>query len=419
MPKDPNYRFSTTPLPTGDIRGPGMVHDPNFVNTIDKMHAVNQYPQVPLFGGPDPNGPHSHGIKPHPHRHEIARSLLRSVTPLQGQPQLDMTRPLIDIVNEASAKGHAGLSEIADQHGFREMLKKAHRFTLDANTSAMVADLSLAIASDLDGARHMALPPYQVTWIDFDNVARLKRMEERGLGLTPMAKGEVEGPPVDRCGWLLYPGAIEGGYWASYFTLTDEGPVMAPLAWFWAVNEAPDVPEIPPGKEDQVEAGDLLMERLAFGMQGVNVPPRYFATCYAPIHKRAQGYTYRRDDYDIMKELSGELRHIWGLLVALSAGHAGLTMSSRPRARPSGPDPKQPNGKPLFALEHHDLTLHLGKRRDIGRVIQQAITHHRKRWHEVRGHFRKLQSGRLTMVKPHARGDKALGEVTKNYKVEK
>jgi len=126
----------------------------------------------------------------------VKAMLLNASEPERWKTPLD-TRPLIDQLHEATFTNPVGLQWIKDKYGLRTLLRKAHCFTLDAETSALVADFSIAIGSDLESARRMAIPPFPVTWIDVDNRARLGRVKERGVGLTPTAAGETDaGPPV-------------------------------------------------------------------------------------------------------------------------------------------------------------------------------------------------------------------------------
>jgi hypothetical protein len=122
---------------------------------------------------------------------------------------------------------------------------------------------------------------------------------------------------------------------------------------------------------------------------------------------------------ELMLELSGELRHIWGFLVALGAGQLGMEVKTSSQPLPQGPPPVMKNGKPLLPLEHKVLHLHLARRTTPEKVLARAITHHKHRWHEVRGHFRLLKSGRRVPVKAHERGDERLGRIEKQYRVEK
>ena len=130
----------------------------------------------------NPDNTHSLGIKPHPHGHEIARSLLNiagyksHVGPMAPPLELD-DRPLIDLLHEATFTNPPGLLSIKDPYALRMLLRKAHCFTLNDATSSMVADFSMATAQDLEASRQMAIPPFPVTWIELNNHARLNRMK--------------------------------------------------------------------------------------------------------------------------------------------------------------------------------------------------------------------------------------------------
>jgi len=55
----------------------------------------------------------------------------------------------------------------------------------------------------------------------------------------------------------------------------------------------------------------------------------------------------------------------------------------------------------------------------VAKVVTRMVTHHKHRWHEVRGHWRTLKSGVRVPVRPHERGDERLGRIEKTYKVER
>ena len=380
------------------------------------------------------NTTHSHPIKPHPVN--IAKQLLKR-TPAyrdhagglrineadpsdrgaaildRAQTMLDDDRPLIDIMHEATFNNDVGIDWIKDKYEFRMLLRKAHCFTLDAETSAMVADFSVAIAKDLAAARQMAFPPFPVTWIEIDNLSRNRRMVE--LGLLP-AGADV----VARIGWLIHPAVAEGGFYATYGTVAEEGVLLAPLSYWWHC-----------GSDNSLPVKDLdnieLMCQMAFGMNNTNVHP-YDAF---PTTTRMHGDILRRDkDYmrsvkAIMMEMRGELRHIWGFLIALGAGHLGVETRIGEAKRHDGPLRTMKNGKPLLPLEHKLLHLHLAKRATVDKVVARAISHHKNRRHEVRAHFRTYRNkedGSVRMRIPipsHPRGDERIGKIEKTYKVEK
>jgi hypothetical protein len=131
-----------------------------------------------------------------------------------------------------------------------------------------------------------------------------------------------------------------------------------------------------------------------------------------------------KDVYDIMAEMGGELRHIWGLLIALGAGQLGVEAQMSDHPTPTGTPPVMKNGKPLLPLEHKLLHLHLAKRVTPAKVVLRAVSHHKNRQHEVRLHWRTYLNDDGTVkkrvpIKEHKRGDARLGVITKTYRLER
>jgi hypothetical protein len=357
------------------------------------------------------------------HDDSVASALLSKAK--AAAPSLDRhkdDRPLIDRLHEATFSEPIGLQWIDDKYALRMLLRKAHCFTLDKTTSSLVGDFSIAIARDLEVVRRMAIPPFPVTWIEIDNLARLGRMKELGVGLTHSAETDA----VERVGWLIHPDNIEGGYYATYFCEVAQGLTMAPLSYWWHTNASnPDA--IRPALSEAINFDYL--DRLSFGLRKSGVHPADAVPSPTPMHIERMR-THRSNDpemersypaqvRELMLELSGELRHIWGFLVALGAGQLGMEVKTSSQPLPQGPPPVMKNGKPLLPLEHKVLHLHLARRTTPEKVLARAITHHKHRWHEVRGHFRLLKSGRRVPVKAHERGDERLGRIEKQYRVEK
>lgn len=357
------------------------------------------------------------------HDDSVASALLSKAK--AAAPSLDRhkdDRPLIDRLHEATFSEPIGLQWIDDKYALRMLLRKAHCFTLDKTTSALVGDFSIAIARDLEVVRRMAIPPFPVTWIEIDNLARLGRMKELGVGLTHSAETDA----VERVGWLIHPDNIEGGYYATYFCEVAQGLTMSPLSYWWHTDASkPDA--IRPALSEAINFDYL--DRLSFGLRNSGVHPADAVPSPTPMHIERMR-THRSNDperersyppqvRELMIELSGELRHIWGFIVALGAGQLGMEVKTSSQPLPQGPPPVMKNGKPLLPLEHKVLHLHLAKRTTPEKVLARAITHHKHRWHEVRGHFRLLKSGRRVPVKAHERGDERLGRIEKQYRVEK
>lgn len=356
---------------------------------------------------------HSIGIRTHPHG--IAQSLL-GLNKIR-LVQLDETRPLIDLLQEATFGDAAPMQYVADKYMLRGLLRKAHCFRLDAETSTMVVDFSIAIARDLEAVRHLALPPFPVTWFEIDNIARLKRCKALGINLTETASRD---DVCKRVGWLISPAddliPEGGGYYITYCTVIGQGVMIAPLSFFWHVGSGC----APEPKSNS----DMDLHRVCFGVSDSGVGKLDAFPCCTPFHLHYQSEKNHSSVIkDMMFELSGELRSVWGLLLALGAGQLGAQTIHTPQALPDGPHPIV-KGKPVLPLEHKVLTIKLAKRATVEKVAIRAITGIKKRWHEVRGHFRTKFNPDGTVkwripIKAHARGDERLGKIEKTYRVEK
>lgn len=134
-------------MPDKDIQN--MHRDADFKATgADKAKNLQDgFANHGLTYAPDGHGAlhrasHSIGIRPHPHGHAIAKGLLG--TDRIETVALDETRPLIDLLQEATFGDSVPMQWVADKYALRGLLRKAHCFRLDSETSAMVADFSIA-----------------------------------------------------------------------------------------------------------------------------------------------------------------------------------------------------------------------------------------------------------------------------------
>jgi hypothetical protein len=351
---------------------------------------------------------------------ERLRLQLPSATP--DDPAPPDSRSLIDIVQEASFRDDDGLMFIKDGYGLRTLLRKAHRFVLDDATSALVGEFSLAVAQDIEGARRLAVPPFPVTWFEINNRERVRRLLECGLDIIARGatRGDAIGETVERVGWLIHPAAGHGGYYATYFTAVPEGVLVSPLSYWWHNDEPRTLP-----------AGDLdnYLRWLCFGMKTANVSPADCCPTPTPLHidvLHLKGLSQEQRDgiTDLMEEIAGEARHIFGLLLALGAGQHGVETTTSPQPPRNDAVKTMPNGKPLLPLEHKVLHLHLNKKIAPKKVALRAITNHKRRLHEVRAHWRTYRNDdgsvrRRTLIHEHRRGDERLGRIEKTYRVER
>jgi hypothetical protein len=177
------------------------------------------------------------------------------------------------------------------------------------------------------------------------------------------------------------------------------------------------------GITDEVDLG--MMDRLSFGVRMSGVSPTDAVPSPTPMHVdlMMKSRKYPQQVKDLMIEIGGELRHVWGFLIALGAGQLGIDAKYSAQPKPVT-ERKMPNGKPLIPIEHKVLHLHLAKKATADRVVTRMITHHKVKWHEVRAHWRTLKNKDGTVkarvpVKSHERGDELLGRIEKQYRVER
>jgi hypothetical protein len=403
----------------------------SMISPVSVTESLRREAAPHRFGPGYDNVPNAYTRRSH-NDHSIAKMLLRTTNkpvdvspnafknhagPLAPPLEID-DRPLIDRLHEAMFGNPIGLQWIKEKYDFRTILRKAHCFTLDRDTSRLTADFSVAIASDLESARQMAIPPFPVTWIDLDNQARIDRVKELGIPLTKTAEGGLLGPVVPRVGWLIWPAVDLGGFYAAYCCEVEQTLMMAPLCYWWHTGK-PN-----PDPEDDADTKHDFMRWMTFGVRDCNVNPVDAYPSVTPMHIDVLKQDAMRDDVrGLMTEIAGEMRHIWGFLIALGAGQLGLEAKTSPQAKPLT-ERRMPNGKPLLPLEHKVLHLHLAKKATPVKIVARMTTHHKNREHEVRAHFRKLKNKDGTVrarvpVKSHKRGDERLGKIEKTYKVER
>ena len=69
------------------------------------------------------------------------------------------------------------------------------------------------------------------------------------------------------------------------------------------------------------------------------------------------------------------------------------------------------------AYEHKVLNLNIGTKNE-NIANNNKSDGYKKRLHEVRGHLRKLKTGKICWVTNHKRGDSSLGIITKDYNLD-
>lgn len=317
---------------------------------------------------------------------------------------------LIDDLHAATWQHNPqGLGYMLDKRAFREVLKRAHCYTLDDETSYLMGQFSVPIISDLEAVRELALPPWPVMWIEFNNRLRLQAMVDLGFGLTDAAKECVE-----RVGWLIDRHPIQHtAFRLTYCTKTLQGAIVAPMAFFWDIagNACP---------WEQRPKFELLQReprrRLLFNIGSDYNPSHAFSLCPMPGGSNFE-YGPVRQMGELQLEIAGELRYCLGLMLAMNGAASDLTITKGgDYVDDSVAANKLPNGKPQFAIVHKRLVIHLHKNRTPQKIAERMITGHKKKWHEVSGHWRTLRNADGTVrkrvpVKSHERGDARLGRV--------
>lgn len=319
---------------------------------------------------------------------------------------------LIDDLHEATVTAPAGLAYVTDLYALRTIIRKAQCFTIGADSSALIADFSVAIAHNIDDVRQLAIPPYPVTWFDIDNVARLSRIRDLGIKMTQNAEFD----PVKRVGWLIdrHP-SQHTTYRATYVTKVEKGIITSPLAFGWDIA-GNDCPWSHPGQLDYSPMPEECS--LLFGIQGLAPVPSTWLTALpgaADFRIYKKGFV-RRHAAELMVELSGELRSIFGLLLALG------TSPPLEGAPYVGGETRTISGKQLLPREHRVLTISLRRKETAPEAVRRAVAAHRKRRHDVRGHLRTYRNEdgsvkRIVPISAHKRGDEKLGVITKTYEV--
>jgi len=348
----------------------------------------------------------------------ISQSILTTALYPKGVLASDTGRPLIDHLQEATFTDRTPMQWVTDKYSMRMLLRKAHCFTVDKVTSGLITEFSIAIAGDIDDARQLAVPPFPTTWFEIDNIARLNAAKRMQIRLAPTAMGQTEaGDAVPRVGWFITTiGPDE--YACTYACHLAEGMFVAPVSFCWTTKREP---------VNHVQARSKeWLDRMLFGCTtNCNIDGAWLGhpSFMRSIRDPDGVIAINEHELELMKEISGELRHVFGLLIALGAGQMGAVSSTTVQAPPSGAPPVM-KGKPLLPLEHKVLTIKLSRRMTVAKVAAKAISGNKKRWHEVRGHFRKLVNAdgslkRMTPVKPHHRGDEKVGRIEKTYLVER
>lgn len=305
-----------------------------------------------------------------------------------------------------------GLTFGTDTYAMRTLLRKAHRFTFDAQASDLIGRASALIADGLDAARKKAIPPFPTTFLQVDNEARLLATKDMGVSLT----SDAEFNPVPTVGWLIEQDRHQPtAYRATYVTLSvGEDPktvFILPFGFAWDTSEKlmrcpwhHVEPEFVTAMKTSYRPEDYL-----FGIVEAEVYNVWATETWSDPRSYQQRFIR-----GMAREMTGELRHIFA---ALNLFHAVAVETTAP---PTGRK-LQVSGKVLDELTYSEIKFTLGKRK-LSKIIEKHVTGIRKRKHDVRAHFRTYRNEdgsvkRVTPIPAHERGDKNLGQVLHVYNV--
>jgi len=310
---------------------------------------------------------------------------------------------------------------IADPRKLRDSVRKSIKFKLDDKSSAMIADASVSVAKHCDEARQIARPPFPLTWIEFNNTARVARGRE--LGISDAHTMKIPGDePVPHVAWLIERHQSQhSAYMVTYVSFMkapDDGrwvTMALPWSWGWDV-EGKDCPwekYLMPIEEKLRTRFDRTTEMnnaLVWTLLGSQ------EKCESLWMLKGYGDPEKTiDDFfdGMTAELAGEVRHIFGLLALLSE-----TKTEEKEYDRSGEVAPIVAGKPVNPLIYRDVSIRLNPKQSVARLVTRAVEGVRHRRHPVRGHQRHYKNGTVKWIEAHERGDEKLGRVVrKTYQV--
>jgi hypothetical protein len=312
-------------------------------------------------------------------------------------------------------------------------LRKAQKFVFDLDSSRKIAEFSFEIQNDLDGARQAARAPYPITWIEYNNAERLRHAKT--LGVHFVQNDPMDGfDPVQYAGWLERHQTQHSAYRMTYVgDLGVQQGAKVNAGWRWDEAEKGAYPLYVSswGWMWDVEGKDLPWEPLA-----LNIAPHLVNQYLFGIHELqsttshvgfCMSYGRYKETHDterLLLEFAGELRHVFGLLLALGSlptiDHT-IVRIDNPNEQPVA-EPRKVGDKTILPFAYRTVTLRIPRLRDPNKVVQRVLEGIRKRRHGVRGHWRNYRDAqgnvvRRVWVNDHERGDASLGRVEHDYRV--
>lgn len=321
---------------------------------------------------------------------------------------------------------------------FRQKLAKARKFVLNAEMSAFMSDLANVVIGVpsvdmrhriVDGTRKLARAPHALTWIEYDNVAKVERGKEYGV---ERHGGEYT---PDKLGWLVeqHP-QVETAFCAlecsSHALDVNDKKTYCPqpniIAHVWCSEDhpipfnasdlAPFLKKYIPQKTDAAihnfpnrDGDNGWVSEVTTGITGYFSP--YVGVIRGPQSQELMNRYFEQSKYNALKELQGDLRYLWALLATINDLPTQIQTVSASKGFVA-------KGAYRKFVDHSVIHLNVPAKK-YRQVAKAAIHAAKRRAHQVRGHWRKnyRKPGERLWVKEHQRGDASLGFVLHDYSV--
>ena len=320
-------------------------------------------------------------------------------------------------------------------------IRHAHRMVLDDLATVMAIHISTVSPKKIDDLLHLCEPPFPSLWVEMSSrvVMRCRREIMMGQGATyeealarfknPQSEQVRMGVFIERREYGIEAWCVEHDHdtlevfdWPMHFELAIDGEKFERPKKDDIITDSRGVKVTHRGKTPLLSQTGLLWGYLddQVGLRNLNHKARALVPSYAmPI------YSDKEAKNKILEELTGFPRMAVGILALINA----MPMV-REKVTPKGRrmNKNRKGTKPL--LSHTVATMVVPKRvKDVTKYVNRQVSSEvaKKRYHEVRGHYRHLKEKPSTPgwkevvvngetlwrkhIASHHRGDISLGMV--------
>lgn len=316
-----------------------------------------------------------------------------------------------------------------------QKLAKARKFVLNSDMSAFMCDLANVVIGTpkemhvriLEGTRKLARAPHALTWIEYDNVAKVERGKE--YGVEPANRDHLP----EKLGWLIeqHP-QVETAFSAlecsSHALDVNNQTIYCPqpnvVAHVWCTEDHPipfNAAEFAPFIKKYMpndgsvsnypdrSGGNEWVSGVTTGITSYHSP--YVGIIRGPQSQDMMNKYFEQSKYNAIAELQGDLRYLWALLATINDLPTKVEAVVASRGFVA-------KGRYRKFVDHSFITLNIPAK-TYKKVAAKAIHAAKRRAHQVRGHWRKnwRKPGERMWIKEHERGDASLGFVLHDYKV--